>query len=175
MHRDTRVQEMVGDSVILREVSDGGGEVIRQENRPGGIVTAELCVLDDISRAPGEALNILLRILNERKFGGARIPLLCAIATANPSDDAYYNEPLDPANLDRFALQVKASGLIQQRSWQEAAEVIRLFASGSSNNGAAEDNSGEAAAPDTVSRHLLDEAYAELVAVEVTQEVKHSP
>lgn len=53
-----------------RKVSESGGEVIRQENRPGGIVTAELCVLDDISRAPGEALNILLRILNERKYGG---------------------------------------------------------------------------------------------------------
>lgn len=28
-----------------------------------------MCVLDDISRAPGEALNVLLRVLNERKWG----------------------------------------------------------------------------------------------------------
>ena len=40
-------------------------------NRKGGILTAEICVLDDISRAPGEALNVLLRVLNERKFGGS--------------------------------------------------------------------------------------------------------
>ena len=30
---------------------------------------AQMCVLDDISRAPGEALNVLLRVLNERKWG----------------------------------------------------------------------------------------------------------
>lgn len=32
MHRDTRLQELVGDSVIIREAMDttGGGETIRQ-------------------------------------------------------------------------------------------------------------------------------------------------
>lgn len=38
-------------------------------------------------QAPGEALNVLLRILNERKFGNEEIPLLCAIATANPGEE----------------------------------------------------------------------------------------
>ena len=66
-------------------------------------------MLDDISRAPGEALNVLLRILNERKFGETPIPLLTAIATSNPLRDEYYNEPLDPANLDRFAIQLRVS------------------------------------------------------------------
>ena len=46
-------------------------------------------MLDDISRAPGEALNVLLRILNERKFGNDPIPLITAIATGNPSGDEY--------------------------------------------------------------------------------------
>eukprot|EP00438_Fugacium_kawagutii_P020446 Skav206751 [mRNA] locus=scaffold167:9351:12995:- [translate_table: standard] len=46
MHRDTKLHELIGMAC--------------------GILTAELCVLDDISRAPGEALNILLRLLNER-------------------------------------------------------------------------------------------------------------
>jgi MoxR-like ATPase len=55
LHRDTRLQELVGDAVIYREQDSEGGEVIRQANRPGGILTAEICVLDDISRAPGEA------------------------------------------------------------------------------------------------------------------------
>lgn len=166
MHRDTRLQEMVGNSVIVREVDATGGEVIRQKNEPGGMVTAELCVLDDVSRAPGEALNILLRILNERKFGGDPIPLLCAIATANPADDAYYNEPLDPANMDRFALQVQASGLIQQQCWDDAANVIQLFASHSGGVANGTDEGVE-----SVSRELLDAAYAELQAVEVTTDV----
>lgn len=30
-HRDTRLQELVGDSVIVRDVDDRGGEIIRQE------------------------------------------------------------------------------------------------------------------------------------------------
>ena len=73
LHRDTRLAELVGDTVIFRERDTSGGELIRQMNRKGGILTAEICVLDDISRAPGEALNILLRILNERKFGPGKI------------------------------------------------------------------------------------------------------
>ena len=52
LHRDTRLAELVGDTVIFREQDDSGGEVIRQVNRKGGILTSEICVLDDISRAP---------------------------------------------------------------------------------------------------------------------------
>jgi MoxR-like ATPase len=98
MHRDTRLQELVGDAVIHREARTGTrpGEVIRQRVSPGGILQADVCVLDDISRAPGEALNVLLRILNERKFGLEPIPLVTAIATGNPTGDGYYTEPLDP-------------------------------------------------------------------------------
>lgn len=37
MHRDTRIQELVGDAIIHREpCPDGGGEIIRQRNQPGG-------------------------------------------------------------------------------------------------------------------------------------------
>ena len=140
MHRDTRLQELVGDAVIHREKRSStspspagvlsGGEVIRQRNSPGGILTAEVCVLDDISRAPGEALNVLLRILNERKFGADAIPLVTTIATANPAtaDGAYFTEPLDPANIDRFAVQVRATGLIEQQDWAGAKQVIQMHA-----------------------------------------------
>ena len=38
-------------------------------------------VLDDISRAPGEALNVLLRLLNERRWHARPIPLLTARGT----------------------------------------------------------------------------------------------
>lgn len=131
MHRDTRLSELVGDVVLERRVLPGlEGERIHQTIEPGGILTAEICVLDDISRAPGEALNVLLRILNERKFGEKPIPLLTAIATSNPLRDEYYNEPLDPANLDRFAIQLRVSGLIQSGERALARALVDQFADG---------------------------------------------
>ena len=131
MHRDTRLSELVGDVVLERRALPGAeGERIRQAIEPGGILTAEICVLDDISRAPGEALNVLLRILNERKFGEKPIPLLTAIATSNPLRDEYYNEPLDPANLDRFAIQLRVSGLIQSGDRTLARALVDQFADG---------------------------------------------
>jgi len=131
MHRDTRLSELVGDVVLERRTLPGTeGERIRQAIEPGGILTAEICVLDDISRAPGEALNVLLRILNERKFGEKPIPLLTAIATSNPLRDEYYNEPLDPANLDRFAIQLRVSGLIQSGDRSLARALVDQFADG---------------------------------------------
>lgn len=67
----------------------------------------------------------LLRLLNERKTAdGSQIPLCTAIATANPPRSDYYNEPLDPANLDRFALQLSTDGLVHDEAWSEAAQVI---------------------------------------------------
>ena len=131
MQRDTRLAELVGDVVLERRaLPDGAGERIHQTTLPGGILTAEICVLDDVSRAPGEALNVLLRILNERKFGETPIPLLTAIATSNPLRDEYYNEPLDPANLDRFAIQLRVAGLIQSGDRSLARLLVDQFADG---------------------------------------------
>lgn len=161
LHRDTRLAELVGDTVIFREQEEGG-EVIRQMNRKGGILTSEICVLDDISRSPGEALNILLRVLNERKFGGDRIPLLTAIATGNPTKDDYYNEPLDPANLDRFTLQMKTLGLLQRNNWESAAKVIDLYASVNT----------EPEIADKVDRSALDAANTAMPKVDLTVAVK---
>ncbi|HTO53148.1 MAG TPA: MoxR family ATPase [Myxococcota bacterium] len=160
MHRDTRLAELVGDVVLERRpLAAGSGERIHQAIEPGGILTADVCVLDDISRAPGEALNVLLRVLNERKFGERPIPLLCAIATSNPLRDEYYNEPLDPANLDRFALQLKVSGLIQSGDRAQARELVDRFADGSVQ---------EQPEPQAVlSRAELDAAHAELARIEV--------
>jgi MoxR-like ATPase len=162
LHRDTRLAELVGDTVIFREQEKSGGEVIRQMNRKGGVLTAEICVLDDISRAPGEALNVLLRILNERKFGDDRIPLLTAIATGNPTKDDYYNEPLDPANLDRFTIQMRTLGLLQRNKWEEAAKVIDRYA----------DDHLSQEPPHLVTRVVLDTATAALPKVDLTAEVK---
>ncbi len=128
-HRYTRLAELVGDVVLERRpLEDGEGERIHQRVERGGILTARVCVLDDISRAPGEALNVLLRVLNERKFGEETIPLLTAIATSNPMQDEYYNEPLDPANVDRFALQLRVTGLIQGGPDGLARSLVDRFA-----------------------------------------------
>lgn len=150
MHRDTKLQELVGDAVIVREPQAEGGELVRSLTRPGGILTSELCVLDDISRAPGEALNVLLRLLNERQYSGAcsggstwDLPLHTAIATSNPSDPGsrYYTEPLDPANLDRFVLQLKTEGAISAGRWDEAARIIDLFSGSVDEEDGAEEES----------------------------------
>jgi MoxR-like ATPase len=167
-HRDTRLAELVGDIVIQREPSgkDGEGEVIVQTIRKGGVLTCEVCVLDDISRSPGEALNVLLRILNERQFQDDRIPLLTAIATSNPTVDDYYNEPLDPANLDRFTIQIRSAGLIQENKWDEVRQVMDLYSASTFS----EDVRPEA----VLDRAVFDEAYTLLHKVDVPDVVKRA-
>jgi MoxR-like ATPase len=161
LHRDTRLSELIGDLVISKENTDEG-EIIKQKIVKGGILTAEICLLDDISRAPGESLNVLLRILNERKFFNESIPLLTAIATSNPTADEYYNEPLDPANLDRFILQINAKGLSYGRKWDEASEVIKLYSK----------NADNYEVPQRVTRKLLDTYYKKLNSVKIPKEVQ---
>ena len=131
MHRDTRLSDLIGDVVLKRSPSETGkGEVIRQDLKPGGLLTSELVLLDDISRAPGEALNVLLRVLNEREFNHQKLPLMTAIATSNPTGSDYYNEPLDPANLDRFTLQLKIGGALSNQDWDRAREIMDRYDGG---------------------------------------------
>ena len=119
---------MTSDAIIRREVcSETNGEIIRSDVRAGALLTAEVAVLDDISRAPGEALNVLLRLLNERKYHERAIPLWSAVATGNPTSAEFYNEPLDPATLDRFALQVRTDGLVAGGVWEDAAAVVDSY------------------------------------------------
>lgn len=165
-HRDTRLAELVGDVVIerQREGGENGGEIIMQSIRKGGVLTAELCVLDDISRSPGEALNVLLRVLNERQFQSESIPLLTAIATSNPTADDYYNEPLDPANLDRFTIQIRSAGLIQENRWDEVRQVIDLYS---------DTQFSEEVNPEPIlSREIFDDAYRLIHQVQVPDIVK---
>lgn len=167
LHRDTRLPEIVGDVVLERKkVAGGEGEMIHQRTLPGGILTAEVCVLDDISRAPGEALNILLQILNERRFGEESIPLLTAIATSNPASDEYYNEPLDPANLDRFAVQLRVSSLISGEDRDVARTLIDRFVEGT----VKEDH----ATKPVCNRDTLDQIHEDLIRVEVPDRIKSS-
>jgi MoxR-like ATPase len=167
LHRDTRLAELVGDVVLERRpLADGEGERIHQDIDPGGLLVADVCVLDDISRAPGEALNVLLRLLNERRFGDQRIPLMTAIATSNPLRDEYYNEPLDPANLDRFALQLRVAGLLQEPRSEHARALIDRFAE-------APGLDGEDPEP-VLGRAELDAVFESLAAVEVPSRVREA-
>ena len=127
-------------------------------------MSSEICLLDDISRAPGESLNVLLRILNERKFFNEPIPLLTAIATSNPTADEYYNEPLDPANLDRFVLQIKALGISYEKNWEEAKKVIQLY----SNKPLDEE------VPVRVNREIFNDYYNKLTDIKIPEEVQQS-
>jgi MoxR-like ATPase len=129
LHRDTRASDLLGDVVLERTpLPDGDGERIRQHIEPGRVLTAEICLLDDISRAPGEALNVLLRVLNERHYGDGPLPLRCAIATGNPADDLYANEPLDPAQLDRFTVQIRVGGMLAGGDASTARALLDRFA-----------------------------------------------
>ena len=161
LHRDTRLSELIGDLVISKEQTDDG-EIIKQKIVKGGILKAEICLLDDISRAPGESLNVLLRILNERKFFNESIPLLTAIATSNPTADEYYNEPLDPANLDRFVLQIKALGLSYGKQWGDARRVIELYSS----------KPFKEEIPVTVSKEIFENYFAKIEHIHIPAEVQ---
>ncbi len=94
-HRDTREADLLGDVLLRRsgaaggaarggigatggpgtiEVA-GGSERLQRRVEPGPLLRAEVALLDDLDRAPGEALGPLARILAERRFGGSRLPL----------------------------------------------------------------------------------------------------
>ena len=126
LHRDTRLLELIGDAVIRGEKTQDDGEVIDPDVRAGALLTCEVAVLDDISRAPGEALNVLLRLLNERKYHERPIPLERR-CNRQPDVQVLQRAPLDPATLDRFALQVRTEGLVGGGEWHDAATVMDKF------------------------------------------------
>ncbi|NIT13022.1 MAG: hypothetical protein GTN99_01895, partial [Candidatus Dadabacteria bacterium] len=91
------------------------------------------------------------------------IPLLSAIATSNPTADEYYNEPLDPANLDRFILQINAKGLSYGRKWEQISQVIKLYSK----------DSDRRDVPERVTRKLLDDYYKKLNSVKIPEEIQN--
>ena len=122
-HRDTAAAELLGAPRLRRE-RRGTAERLSFELAPGPLAGAEILVLDDLSRAPGEALAPLLRILSERRAGGARLPLESAIATAGTADLESYADPLEPSQLDRFAVQVRMRGLLLGRRFERARALL---------------------------------------------------
>jgi energy-coupling factor transporter ATP-binding protein EcfA2 len=109
-HRDTRAAELLGDVALVRE-PQGRGERLALRALPGALARAESWQLDDLERAPGEALAPLLRMLGEREGPGGKLPLASAIATLLPRAQARHADPPEAAQLDRFALQVRMRSL----------------------------------------------------------------
>ena len=122
-HRDVREAELLGDALLLRQAR-GGVERLRRVLEPGPLLRSEVAVLDDLPRAPGEALGPLCRILSERRWGGRPLPLETAVATGVPEGADAYADPLEPTLLDRFAIQLRLGGLLLDRDWKRAGAVL---------------------------------------------------
>ena len=122
-HRDTRLADLLGDERLLRR-RDGATQHLTREIIPGPLLEAELAILDDLPRAPGEAVAALLQLLSQRRAAGRELPLETAIATALPPELDAWADPLEPNQLDRFAVQVRMGGLLQQRRWEQARQLL---------------------------------------------------
>jgi MoxR-like ATPase len=123
VHRDLRAEDLLGEARLERE-RDGERERLRQRRAPLPLLAAELWLLDGITRAPGAALAPLMRALAERRALGRALPLECALATAGVPEQETAAEPLEPAWLDRFPLQVRMTGLIAAGELEAARSVL---------------------------------------------------
>ena len=122
-HRDMREHELLGEAVLVRK-NVKGGEQINRKSVDGPFRSSQVVILDDMSRAPGEALAPLLRILGERRLRGEVIPLETAVTTALPPSQEIYSDPLEPSQLDRFAVQVRMQGLLLGGDWTRSRRVF---------------------------------------------------
>jgi MoxR-like ATPase len=122
-HRDTSASDLLGAQGLRRE-RFANRERLSFATGAGPLAQAEVLILDDLSRAPGQALAPLLHILSERRASGASLPLESAIATAGAADLESYADPLEPSQLDRFAVQVRMHGLLLGRRFERARALL---------------------------------------------------
>ncbi len=122
-HRDTSAAELLGAPILLRR-SSAGRERLSLSRADGPLREAEILLLDDLSRAPGEALVPLLQILSPRGPDGREAVLECAIATAVPPSPESASDPVEPAQLDRFAVQLRLRGLLSGERFREGRRVL---------------------------------------------------
>ncbi len=122
-HRDIRETDLLGD-VLLSRHRYRGHERLRRELIPGPLLQAEVALLEDLPRSPGEALGPLLRILAERRALGQVLPLESAVATGPLEQVEAPIDPLEPGQLDRFAVQLRVTGLLVGGLFDEAAVLI---------------------------------------------------
>ena len=123
-HRDIRETDLLGD-VLLSRHRHRGHERLRRELIPGPLLQAEVALLEDLPRSPGEALGPLLRILAERRALGQVLPLESAVATGPLEQVEAPIDPLEPGQLDRFAVQLRVTGLLVGQLFDEAAVLLQ--------------------------------------------------
>ncbi len=123
-HRDTSEVDLLGDVRLVRE-RRGDALRLRREAHDAPLASAEVAVLDDLPRAPGEALAPLLRVLAERRAGSRVLALETAVGTGIPEETEAYADPLEPTQLDRFAIQIRLRPLLCGRDFAQAAELLR--------------------------------------------------
>ncbi|MCY3929823.1 MAG: AAA family ATPase, partial [Acidobacteria bacterium] len=122
-HRDIRETDLLGD-VLLSRHRHRGHERLRRELIPGPLLQAQVALLEDLPRSPGEALGPLLRILAERHALGQTLPLESAVATGPLEQVEAPIDPLEPGQLDRFAVQLRLAGLLTGGLFDEAAVLL---------------------------------------------------
>ncbi|MFQ5515678.1 MAG: AAA family ATPase, partial [Myxococcota bacterium] len=121
LHRDSTSEELLGPMQIKWVRTPGGrGLRLRRRTLPGELRPAELLLLDDLGRAPRETFHALLRVLDARDRPGPPRQLTTAIATLHPLGLVSHADPLEPAQLDRFAVQLRLRGLIADQCWGDA-------------------------------------------------------
>ena len=123
-HRDIRETDLLGDVLLSRHRGRRGVERLRRELIPGPLLQAEVALLEDLPRSPGEALGPLLRILAERNALGQALPLESAVATGPLEQVEAPVDPLEPGQLDRFAVQLRMTGLLTGELFDEAAVLL---------------------------------------------------
>ncbi len=126
-HRDIRETDLLGD-VLLSRRRRASHERLRRELIPGPLLGAEIALLEDLPRSPGEALGPLLRILAERRALGSQLPLESAIATGPLERAEAPIDPLEPGQLDRFAVQLRLNGLLLGGLFNEAGRLLERTA-----------------------------------------------
>ncbi|MCY3933885.1 MAG: AAA family ATPase, partial [Acidobacteria bacterium] len=172
-HRDIRESDLLGD-VLLSRHRHRGHERLRRELIPGPLLQAEVALLEDLPRSPGEALGPLLRILAERHALGQPLPLESAVATGPLEQVEAPIDPLEPGQLDRFAVQLRLTGLLTGGLFDEAAVLLEReaaressrvgvrAAAGSGHAPAAANAAPRAAVMNTTTRNAAQRAAAAL-------------
>lgn len=145
-HRDIRETDLLGD-VLLSRHRHRGHERLRRELIPGPLLQAEVALLEDLPRSPGEALGPLLRILAERHALDQPLPLESAVATGPLEQVEAPIDPLEPGQLDRFAVQLRLSGLLTGGLFDEAAVLLEREAARESSRTGVRPAAGGAHAP----------------------------
>ena len=145
-HRDIRESDLLGD-VLLSRHRHRGHERLRRELIPGPLLHAEVALLEDLPRSPGEALGPLLRILAERHALGQPLPLESALATGPLEQVEAPIDPLEPGQLDRFAVQLRMTGLLTGELFDEAAVLLEREAAREPSQAASRPVAGSAHAP----------------------------